>query len=54
MNTAMRPAVKTVHTPVNTPERHWQEYVMSQVGVMSLILRSGDVYTVKKPVRVSE
>ena len=54
MNTAMRPAVKTVHTPVNTPERLWQEYVMSQVGVMSLILRSGDVYTVKKPVRVSE
>ena len=28
---------------------------MSQVGVMSLALRSGDVYTVvEKPVRVSE
>ena len=55
MNTAMRPAVKTVHTPVNTPERHWQECVKSQVGVMSHALRSGDVYTVvEKSVRVSE
>ena len=31
------------------------QVVMSQVGVMSLALRSGDVYTVvEKPVRVSE
>ena len=42
-------------TTFNTPERHRQECVMSQVGVMSLALRSGDVYTVvDKPVRVIE
>ena len=38
-------------TTFNTPERHWPECVMSQVGVVSLALRSRDVYTVvEKPV----